>query len=100
MDVREAAEFRGGHVPGALNVPLTQVESRLAEIPRDRPVVVHCALGSRSALAAKRLHALGFENVHDLSGGIRAWKQAALPVERDATTVAEADGEAAGERQT
>lgn len=82
LDVREAAEWRGGHIPGARHVPLAQVESRLEEIPRDRPVVLHCALGSRSALAAKRLQALGFENVHDMAGGMRAWKQADLPVEK------------------
>ncbi|HET6403850.1 MAG TPA: rhodanese-like domain-containing protein [Candidatus Thermoplasmatota archaeon] len=85
IDVREAGEHRGGHIAGARNVPLAELESRLQEIPRDAPVVVHCALGSRSALAAKRLQALGFENVHDMSGGIRAWKQAGLPVEKDDT---------------
>jgi rhodanese-related sulfurtransferase len=81
IDVRQAGEFRGGHIPGARNVPLAELESRLDEIPRDAPVVVHCALGSRSAMAAKRLTALGFENVHDMGGGIRAWKKADLPVE-------------------
>ena len=85
IDVREEGEFRGGHIPGARNVPLTEVESRLDDIPRDAPVVVHCALGSRGALAAKRLQELGFENVHNLEGGIRAWKKADLPVERDTT---------------
>lgn len=83
LDVREVGEWRRAHIPGALHVPLTQVEDRLAEIPRDQPVVVHCALGSRSALAAKRLQALGFENVSNLSGGMRAWTQAELPIERE-----------------
>lgn len=83
IDVREAGEHRRAHIPGAVNVPLTEVESRLEVIPRDTPVVVHCKLGSRGALAAKRLHELGFENVHNLAGGIDAWKDAKLPVERD-----------------
>lgn len=83
IDVREPGEWRRGHIAGSRNVPLLEVESRLDDVPRDAPVVVHCALGSRSALAAKRLRALGFENVHDMGGGIRAWKSAGLDVERD-----------------
>lgn len=83
LDVREGPEWRKAHVPGAVHVPLTQLEDRLAEIPKDRPVVVHCALGSRSALAARRLSEMGYQDVRNLRGGIKAWARAKLPLVRD-----------------
>lgn len=83
LDVREAGERRRAAIPGSVHVPLAELEARLDEVPRDRPVVVHCALGSRSALAARRLKALGFDDVRNLRGGLRAWKDAGLTVAPD-----------------
>lgn len=82
VDVRERSEWSRARVPGAVHVPLADVESRLSELPKDRPLVVHCALGGRSALAAKRLKSLGYEDVRNLRGGIKAWARAGLRLER------------------
>lgn len=73
IDVRSPAEFAGGHIAGARNIPLGDVGRRAAEIgPKDKPVVVYCASGGRSAAAAGQLRSLGFAQVHDL-GGMSRW---------------------------
>jgi phage shock protein E len=73
VDVRTPAEYRAGHIAGALNVPVDQLLQRAAELgDRDRPVVLYCRSGRRSALAARKLRELGFEQVYDL-GPKRAW---------------------------
>jgi NADPH-dependent 2,4-dienoyl-CoA reductase/sulfur reductase-like enzyme/rhodanese-related sulfurtransferase len=72
LDVREASELVGelAAIPGAINVPLGELEARLAEIPRDRPVVVYCARGPRSFEAVSRLREEGYTNVFYLAGGL------------------------------
>ena len=89
VDVRTAAEYAGGHVAGSLNIPLTHLEDRLAEIPAGRPVVVHCEGGYRSAIAASLLQQRGRSNTRDLVGGFKAWLAATLPMatERSAAAV-------------
>jgi len=82
LDVRGAAEWEAGHLPGVGNVPLGYLADRLAEIPRDRPLVVHCQSGMRSAIAAGLLQAKGFTNVIDLAGGYADWKAGGHPTER------------------
>lgn len=82
VDVREDAEWRAGHVPAARHVPLGRLESRLAELPRDRPVVVVCASGMRSRSAARILARNGFADVRNLRGGMAAWRSAGLPLSR------------------
>jgi rhodanese-related sulfurtransferase len=84
LDVRETAEYEGGHLPNAIHIPLSQLGSRGQELAKftDRPVVTYCASGNRSRMAAGPLAKLGFKDVYSLSGGIRAWKDAGLPVER------------------
>ena len=82
LDVRNADEWANGHIPDAILIPLPTLHARLEELPRDRPIVVHCARGSRSAVGAATLDAFGFDNVHSLTGGIAAWEAAGLPVAR------------------
>jgi NADPH-dependent 2,4-dienoyl-CoA reductase/sulfur reductase-like enzyme/rhodanese-related sulfurtransferase len=70
LDVRSAEEFATGHLPGALNIPHTQLRERLAEIPSGRPVLAYCASGFRSYLALRVLLQHGFDDVRSLSGGL------------------------------
>jgi phage shock protein E len=63
VDVRSAAEFAGGHVPGSINIPLPEISDRTRELDRDRWVIVCCASGTRSAIAKLRLRSLGFRRV-------------------------------------
>jgi NADPH-dependent 2,4-dienoyl-CoA reductase/sulfur reductase-like enzyme/rhodanese-related sulfurtransferase len=70
VDVRSAAEFGRGHLPGALNIPHTELRQRLAEIPGSRPVLLYCASGFRSYLALRVLRQSGWPDVRSLSGGL------------------------------
>jgi hydroxyacylglutathione hydrolase len=81
LDVRGASEWTQGHIPGALHVPLGYLTDRIAEIPSDRPIVVHCQSGSRSSIAASLLKRTGLDHVSNLTGGITAWAAAGLPIE-------------------
>jgi hydroxyacylglutathione hydrolase len=92
IDVRGHAEWEAGHLPGVANIPVGYLAERIAELPTDRPVVVHCQGGARSAIAASVLQARGLTNVVNMVGGYGAWHQAGLPVTRDgAGPVAAAD---------
>ena len=73
VDVRNRSEWEAGHLPHALHIPLGHLAARLAEIPRDRPIVVQCQSGARSAIAASHLQRLGVVDVHDLLGGFQRW---------------------------
>ena len=73
LDVRNPGEFAAGHVDGANNIPLNRLEGRLDELPRDRRMVVHCASGYRSSIAASILKRSGLDHVMDLVGGYDAW---------------------------
>ena len=79
VDVRSEAEHAGGHIAGALNIPLTHLDERIGEIPAGRPVAVHCEGGYRSAIAASLLQKLGRRDVHDMVGGYKAWLSTKLP---------------------
>src|SRR3954468_22654026 len=84
IDVREAEEYAVAHLPGARHVPRGYLESRIdAAVPdRSQRVVLYCASGQRSALAAHTLRDdLGFEHVESMRGGITLWKDRGLPVE-------------------
>ena len=83
IDVRAASEWADGHLPGALHIPVGHLTRRLAEIPRDRPVVVQCQGGTRSAIAASVLLRLGMRDVINLRGGYDEWTREALPTVRD-----------------
>ncbi len=61
IDVRTPGEFQGGHAPGSRNIPLDQLEARVSEVDRTRPVILCCATGARSGLATQWLRALGYD---------------------------------------
>ncbi len=82
LDVREQWEYDEGHIPGVTLIPMNEVASRLSEIPTDKEVIVTCRSGNRSGQVADFLRAQGFDNVHNMQGGILAWEAAGLPVDR------------------
>jgi hydroxyacylglutathione hydrolase len=82
LDVRGQSEWDSAHLAGALHIPLAELPDRLKEVSDDRPVAVHCQGGSRSAIAASFLLARGHRAVANVPGGISAWEQDGLPVER------------------
>jgi molybdopterin/thiamine biosynthesis adenylyltransferase/rhodanese-related sulfurtransferase len=90
IDVREADEYAGGRLPGALHIPRGYLELRIEErARRDEELVVYCAGGTRSALAVKTLRELGYARVASLAGGYNRWSDAALPVEKPFVLTAE-----------
>ena len=84
VDVGDAQEFAQGHVGGAHHVPLDQLQTRLPEVVRSKstPVLLVCASGGRAQRAQAQARKLGYENAQALAGGLRAWKEASLPVEK------------------
>jgi hydroxyacylglutathione hydrolase len=87
LDVRGAAEWEAGHLPGVENIPVGYLAERLDEIPREKPLVVHCQGGGRSAIAASLLRSKGFDQVINLTGGYAAWRAEGNPTEGEAETV-------------
>lgn len=81
VDTRPPADWAGGHVPGAQNLPLISVRGRSREIPQDVEVVFVCQNGERSPQAAEVASSLGFKDVFVLEGGIDAWIKAGNPLE-------------------
>lgn len=84
LDVREPAEVAAGSLPNAVHIPLSQLKARGAEIAKHtaRPVIVYCDRGVRSGAAVSALTGLGFTHVQSLRGGVRAWKEAGLPLSK------------------
>lgn len=80
LDIRSAREWYTGHIPGSVNIPLNHIQERMAEVPRERRIAVHCAGGYRSSIAASLLHQHGITNLIEMAGGIAAWDAAKLPV--------------------
>lgn len=81
LDVRTPEEYVTGHVPGAVNIPYDQVGARLAEVPKDRQVVLYCRSGRRAVMASEVLAANGYTRLQHLEGDIVAWQQQQRPVE-------------------
>ena len=81
LDVRESDEWRQGHIPQAVGIPRGFLELRVEEKVPDHkaPVIVQCASGTRSLLAARSLREMGYENIYNLTGGFNAWKDRGLP---------------------
>ena len=84
LDVRPEAEYAKGHILGARNVPLADLAQRTGELERykDKPVVVCCNTGNTSAGGVSQLRKAGFARAVNLAGGLAAWQQAGLPVEK------------------
>jgi hydroxyacylglutathione hydrolase len=80
LDIRNPREWSSKHIPGSVNIPLNHLQDRLAEIPLDRRIAVHCAGGYRSSAAASILHRHGIDNLIEMTGGLAAWESAKLPL--------------------
>ena len=80
LDIRNPREWATKHIDGSVNIPLNHLQERIAEIPRDRRLAVHCAGGYRSSIAASILQQYGITNLIEMAGGLAAWEAAKLPV--------------------
>ena len=81
IDVRTPAEFGQEHLAGAKLIPLQEMETRLPEIHKNKPVMLYCLKGGRSSQALQFLKDRGFKDLFQIEGGITAWKEKGLPVE-------------------
>lgn len=82
LDVREPNEWNLGRIPGAVHLPRGNIESKLEGlVDRSRKIVVYCARGNRSALAALTMKQMGYDNVTSMSGGFQAWPDVGGPIE-------------------
>jgi hydroxyacylglutathione hydrolase len=79
LDVRGEDEWRAGHVPGSVNVPTGKLDQQASDLPRGRPIIVHCQTGARAAIAASLLKARGFDDVRVFPGGYAEWTAAGQP---------------------
>lgn len=91
VDVREPNEFAAVRLEGVALLPMSTFATRFEELPRDRPLLVMCASGSRSAAATAHLLRNGWTDVTNVAGGITEWERAGLPVIRGAVTPGEGD---------
>jgi hydroxyacylglutathione hydrolase len=80
LDVRNPREWATKHIEGSVNIPLNHLQERIAEVPRDRRIAVHCAGGYRSSIAVSILHQYGITQLIEMAGGLAAWNAAQLPV--------------------
>jgi rhodanese-related sulfurtransferase len=88
LDVRSPEEFVAGHVPGAVNVPYDQIATRLAEVPKDKDVVLYCRSGRRVGIAAQVLAQNGYTRLQHLEGDMPAWVAQGRPTETPKDAVA------------
>jgi phage shock protein E len=82
IDVREPDEYQAGHIPGAVLWPLRDLPQHLGEVPKDKTVIAVCRSGNRSGKATDFLRQTGFDNVHNMQGGMIAWEKAGYEVEK------------------
>ncbi len=83
IDVRGAGEYLEGHIPGVKNIPLGYLAEHIGELPKDKPVAIHCQGGTRSLIGVSVLSKNGFKNAINLTGGFMEYEEANLPIERD-----------------
>jgi rhodanese-related sulfurtransferase len=81
IDVRAPREHEQKYIEGSLSIPLNHLTENLEMLPKDRPLLVYCAGGYRSSIAASLLQNHGFRRVSEITGGITAWEAAKLPVQ-------------------
>jgi len=81
LDVRAPEEYVTGHVPGAVNIPHDQIAARLAEVPKDKDVVLYCRSGRRAAMAGEVLSGNGYTRLQHLEGDIVGWQEKQRPIE-------------------
>ncbi len=84
VDVRTLPEYEGRHIPDVLHLPMDEIASRLDELPADKTLIIQCEVGGRSDRVTDFLAQNGYENVHNLIGGIQSWEKAGLTVESGA----------------
>ncbi|MEQ9670245.1 MAG: rhodanese-like domain-containing protein [Coleofasciculus sp. G2-EDA-02] len=82
VDVREPSEYASGHIPGAINIPVRSLTQNLDKIPTDKPVVLYCSSGHRTAIGMTALRLLGYTNVRSFPPSINGWKEAGEPLEK------------------
>jgi rhodanese-related sulfurtransferase len=84
LDVRDGEEYAKGHLPRARHIPLRELPKRVEELGKfkSKPVIVTCKSGTRAGSACRLLKQAGFANVYQLKGGLAAWQQASLPIEK------------------
>ncbi len=75
LDVRSDKEYKQGHIPGAVHVPLPEIGDRVKKLKKDKDLVVYCRNGNQSIWAIKRLMGMGYKNLYNLKGGYNAWKR-------------------------
>jgi len=91
VDVREANEFADVRAPGAVLLPMSAFAARAGELPKDRPLMIVCHLGGRSAAAAAFLLRSGWPDVVNVAGGMDAWERGGLPIRRGAPAPGEGE---------
>ena len=82
IDVRTDAEYKSGHAPKAVNMPLDQLETEMVKLDKSRPVYVICQTGRRSQMGAEKLQKAGFSTLYNVEGGTSGWQSAGLPVDK------------------
>ncbi len=83
IDVREVDEYEAGHLPDAVNIPMSEFQARSDEIAMDKPLVLVCASGARSGMVAEFMTASGHDDVYNLIDGTKGWMKRGLPIETE-----------------
>lgn len=82
LDVRTPEEFAAGHIPGAVNIPVQELATRMSEVPANKRVYVYCRSGKRAAKASAMLARAGYHNIENVPDSMDGWRAAGYPVEK------------------
>lgn len=83
IDVREAAEHEAARIPNTILIPMSEIQSRIEEIPKDEEIVIYCRTGNRSGILIQQLLQFGYTNLYNLKHGIVDWHQNNFPIDQD-----------------